>query len=285
MPELPEVETIKNDLRATVLGRRIVGVYVIDPRLVVYPSLREFEAGLQGQEIVGVDRRAKYLLIRLSSGKILVVQLMVTGQLLLVSPEEPRKKSTRLLFDLDDGRQLRLNDASHLARMNLVDESELNQRLPLAELGPEAISDEFTLDYFRSKLQGTRRQIKALLLDQRVVSGIGNIYADESLFAARIHPLRPASSLSPDEIERLYHSIRSILKAAIALRGTTTRSYRDVLGRKGGYQALLKVVARAGRPCIGCPGIVEKILAAGRETYYCPSCQKLGEGGNRERAA
>lgn len=284
MPELPEVETIKNDLRSTVLGHRIVRARVLDPRVVKHPSVPEFEAGLAGQRIEAVDRRAKYLLLRLSSGKILVVQLIITGQLVLMGPEAPMRKSTRLLLDLDDGRQLRLQDSSHLARVALVEERELNTRLHLNELGPEAISDEFTLDFFRRALGRTRRQIKALLLDQRVVSGIGNIYADESLFAARIHPLRPANSLSPEEVERLYHAIRSIMREAIALRGTTTRSYRDVSGRKGGYQEKLKVVARAGKPCIGCPGRVEKIWAASRETYICPSCQRL-QGLAAERVA
>ncbi len=277
MPELPEVETIKNDLRSLVVGRTILAARVLDPRLVKYPSAAEMEAELAGQRIAGVDRRAKYLLLRLSSGKTLVVQLILTGQLLLVEPDNLVQKSTRLLLDLDDGHQLRLVDSRRFAMINLVDEQELNTRLPLGELGPEAISDQFTLEFFRRVLQGTRRQIKALLLDQRVVSGLGNIYSDESLFAARIHPLRPASSLSPQEVERLYRAIRTILPEAIRLRGTTTRAYRDVLGRKGGYQEKLKVVARAGKPCVGCPGLVEKIWAAGRESYLCPSCQRLEE--------
>ncbi len=284
MPELPEVETIKRDLRASVVGRRIVGVRVLDPGLVRYPSVERFEEELAGQQIVTVDRRAKYLLLRLSFGKTLVVQLMLTGQLLLVDPEAPPRKSLRLILELDDGHQLRLVDSSHLARVNLVDEEEMRSRLPLEELGPEAISDEFTLEAFRRMLRGTRRQIKALLLDQRAVSGIGNIYADESLFAARIHPLRPANSLSLDEVERLHRAIRSILTEAIALRGTTTRSYRDVAGRKGGYQERLKVVARAGMPCPGCGGTVEKIWAAGRETYLCPSCQRLEKAPERKAA-
>ena len=275
MPELPEVETIKNDLRATVLGRRIERARVLDPRLVKYPSVEGLESGLQGQRIVAVDRRAKYLLLRLSSGRILVAHLIITGQLLLVDPAVPLRKSVRLVLELDDGRQLRLADSSRLARVNLVEEQELSTRLHLDELGPEPISDQFTLEAFRRILAGTRRQIKALLLDQRAVSGLGNIYTDESLFAARIHPLRPASSLSPEEVERLYRAIRSILREAIAMRGTTIRSYRDLAGRKGGYQEKLKVVARAGKPCIGCPGTVEKMWAVGRETYYCPSCQRL----------
>ncbi len=283
MPELPEVETIKNDLRSLVLGRRIEGAKVLDPSLVRYPSAPELETGLAGERIVAVDRRAKYLLLRLSSGRILVVHLILTGQLLLVEPEAPMQKSARLILELDDGHQLRLVDSRRLARVNLVEEQELNVRVPLGELGPEVTSDQFTLEFFRRVLRGTRRQIKALLLDQRVVSGLGNIYTDESLFAARIHPLRPANSLSPQEVERLHHAIRTILPEAIRLRGTTTRSYRDVLGRKGGYQEKLKVVARAGQPCVGCPGTVEKVWAAGRETYLCPSCQRLVEA--EEKAA
>lgn len=283
MPELPEVETIKNDLRSVLPGRRIERARVLDPRLVKYPSVAEFEEGLAGQRIVSVDRQAKYLLVRLSGGRVLVVQLILTGQLLLVGPEAPVRKSLRMILDLDDGNQLRLVDSSHLARVNLLEEQELTTRLPLGELGPEAISDQFTLEYFRRVLRGTRRQIKALLLDQRVLAGLGNIYTDESLFAARIHPLRPANSLSPQEVERLYRAIRSILPEAIRLRGTTTRSYRDVQGRKGGYQEKLQVVARTGKPCPGCGGTVQKIWAAGRETYLCPSCQRLEE--TEEKAA
>ncbi len=277
MPELPEVETIKNDLRSVLPGRRIERAKVLDPRLVKYPSVAEFEEGLVGQRIVSVDRQAKYLLVRLSGGRVLVVQLILTGQLLLVGPEAPVRKSLRMILDLDDGNQLRLVDSSHLARVNLLEEQELTTRLPLGELGPEAISDQFTQEYFRRVLRGTRRQIKALLLDQRVLAGLGNIYTDECLFAARIHPLRPANSLSPQEVERLYRAIRSILPEAIRLRGTTTRSYRDVQGRKGGYQEKLQVVARTGKPCTGCGGTVQKIWAAGRETYLCPSCQRLEE--------
>jgi formamidopyrimidine-DNA glycosylase len=229
---------------------------------------------------VAVDRQAKYLLLRLSSGRSLVVQLILTGQLLLLLPEAPYRKTTRLVLDLDDGRQLRLADSSQLARVNLVPEEELNRRLPLAELGPEAISPDLTLEVFARLIGPRKRQIKALLLDQRVISGLGNIYVDESLFAARLHPLRLASSLSPAEMEALYRAVRRILPEAIALRGTTTRSYRDVLGRKGGYQAKLKVVLRDGQPCDGCEGVVARAWMAGRETFYCPSCQRL-EGAAR----
>lgn len=276
MPELPEVETIKNDLRALVLGRTIVDANVIHAPLVKHPSIQEFEAGLRGQTMEAVDRKAKYLLIRLSSGNTLAIQLIITGQLLLVKPSAPLRKTTRLILDLDDGQQLRLADSSRLARAYLLDPSELNARLPLAELGPEAVAVTLTFDLFRKLVGARRRQIKAVLLDQRIVSGLGNIYTDETLFEARIHPLRLASSLSEAELRRLYGAIRRILPEAIALRGTTTRSYLDVLGRKGGYQEKLKVVGRAGKPCVeGCGGTVVREWIAGRDTYYCPSCQKL----------
>jgi formamidopyrimidine-DNA glycosylase len=284
MPELPEVETIKNDLRSTVQGRTIVTVRVLDPGLVRYPSLGAFQAGLEGQTIRSVDRRAKYLLLHLSSGRILVIQLILTGQLLLVRPERPLAKSTRMVLELDGDEQLRLVDSIHFARVNLVDAEELDRLLPLQELGPEANSPELSLERFAELISSRNRKIKPLLLDQRVVSGLGNIYTDESLFAAHIHPLRRASTLTPSEIAKLYHAMRAILLEAVALRGTTTRSYRDVGGEKGGFQQRLKVVARAGKPCFGCPGVVEKTIVGGRETYLCPSCQRL-EGPASQRAA
>jgi formamidopyrimidine-DNA glycosylase len=278
MPELPEVETITNDLRDLVVGRTIESAEVRDPRLVRYPPVPELEEGLRGQTVRAVDRQAKYILMRLSSGKTFVVQLMLTGQLLLRPPAAPLLKSTRLIIDLDGGEQLRLVDSSHLARVNLLDDAELHIRLPLGELGPEVISDEFTLDIFAGMLK-RRRQIKALLLDQRILAGLGNIYVDESLFESRIHPLRAASSLTLEEVERLYRAIRRIVLEAIALRGTTTRSYRDVRGQKGGYQDRLKVVLKTGQPCPGgCGGVVERQWMAGRETFLCPSCQPLTRG-------
>jgi formamidopyrimidine-DNA glycosylase len=283
VPELPEVETIKNDLRALVVGRTIQGAHVLHAPLVSFPSVDKFEDGLTGNVIAAVDRKAKYLLIRLSSGKTLAVQLIITGQLLLVPSNKPLARTTRLILDLDAGQQLRLVDSSRLARAYLLDDSQLSARLPLAELGPEAIADDLTFDLFRRLIGTRRRQIKALLLDQRVISGLGNIYSDEALFEARIHPLRLGSELSEQELERLYRAIRRILPEAIALRGTTTRSYLDVLGRKGGYQEKLKVVRRAGQPCPeGCGGTVVMGWIAGRDTFYCPSCQRLEP---RERKA
>jgi formamidopyrimidine-DNA glycosylase len=273
MPELPEVETITRQLRVLVVGRTIVTVEVLDHWTVKYPSPPEFVAGIEGQKIEAVDRRAKRILIRLTSGQFLTVQLMTTGQFLLTSPDAAQCRSTRLILNLDENRQLRLVDSSRYARVNLLHQDELGSRLKLDDLGPEAISDQLTLAQFRQMLGRRRRPIKALLLDQAFISGIGNIYADESLFAARIHPIRAAGSLREDEVSRLYTAIRSIMREAIAMRGTTTRSYLDVLGRKGEYQKRLRVVHRTGERCTGCPGLVEQIEVAGRETFLCPSCQ------------
>lgn len=274
MPELPEVETIKNDLVRLVVGRRIERVEVLDRLIVRYPDIPTFVRRIQGGEILSVTRRAKYLLLALSSGYILSVQLMVTGQLLLVEPTQPRRKGLRVIFDLDDGLQLRLVDSSFLARVGAVTEGELVSEFHLDALGPEAIAPDLTLEQFRERLRGRRGMIKPLLLDQRLVAGLGNIYADEVLFDTRISPRRPVQDLSDEEIARLYESMRRILNASIARRGTTTRSYRDVLGRKGDYQSSLKVHARAGEPCLSCEGTVQYEMIGGRGAYFCPACQK-----------
>jgi formamidopyrimidine-DNA glycosylase len=274
MPELPEVEIIKNDLCDLVIGRRIVDVDVPDAEIGQHLDLSRFIPGLVGKEIIGVNRQAKSLLIGLSSGDTLLVRLMVTGQLLLVDSTEPPRKSTRMRLKLDRQQELRLNDTSRLARVFLMSKEELAKELEQRGYGPEPISPEFTLERFKEILKGRRTMIKPLLLDQSFVSGIGNIYVDEILFAARINPTRKASDLSDKEIERLHEVMRQILRNGIRLRGTTVKSYRDVLGRKGNYQTQLKVFRKAGDPCVGCDGQVVKTFVGQRETFYCPSCQK-----------
>lgn len=277
MPELPEVETIKNELRGLVIGRRVERVDVRDPRVVRYSVSGSLERDLTGESIQEVHRRAKYLLLWLSSGRYLVIHLIITGQLLLVRADTPLRPSTRLVLHLDDGRQLRLVDSSHLARVYLVQPSELDTRLHFNRLGPEPLSDEFSVEELAERLRGRGASIKSLLLDQHVLAGLGNIYSDEVLFRARIHPAEPAKNLSLDQVRRLYRAIRETLREAIAYRGTTTRTYRDVLGRKGSYQQRLLVFERAGQPCHGCSGSVQRITVAGRQTYVCPSCQILSE--------
>ncbi len=275
MPELPEVETIKNDLRALALGRQITAVDLRDPLLVRRPSPAEFAGRLQGQAIVAAQRRAKYLLIELSAGDCLAVQLMITGQLLLTQPDEPVKNDTRLILDLDDGSQLRLWDQNGYAKVQLLGRGEVAAALGLAEYGPDPTLPDFSLADFAARLRGRRGRIKPLLLDQHFLAGLGNIYADEALFLAGIHPARQADGLSAEEVARLYEAIRHVLLTAIAKRGTTIATYRDLRGHKGQYQDELRVFRRTGKPCPRCgtPIVLSKL--GGRDTHFCPRCQPL----------
>lgn len=272
MPELPEVETIKEDLRELVVGTGIEEVGLPDPALVEQPSAEEFVRRLEGARIVGARRRAKHLVIALDSGDALVLQLKIGGQLLLVPPVEEPATALMLVLRLDGDRGLFLRDETGFTRARLMDAGELEERF--AELGPEPLGDGFPQGYLREKLGGRRARIKGLLLDQKVVSGIGNIYVDEALFDARIHPTRKANTLTEDEWARLQDAVKENLLAGIEHRGTTFSLYRDVRGRKGHHQDHLKVFVRAGRPCPGgCGGKVVKEKVGGRATYLCPACQ------------
>ncbi|MHB1417657.1 MAG: DNA-formamidopyrimidine glycosylase [Chloroflexota bacterium] len=273
MPELPEVETIKNDLRELVLGRTVTAVDLRDPTLVRHPEPTRFTTRLEGQRLLDAQRKGKYLLLRLSSDDFLAIQLMITGQFLLKRPEDAVAANTRLILSLDDGRQLRLVDQNGYAKVSLVTEAETASVLGLDKLGPDPTSPDFTLATFRDLLQGRRGRIKSLLLDQHVLAGPGNIYVDEALFRARLHPARAANSLDDAEVARLYDALRHVLLTGIAKRGTTIATYRDVLGRPGHYQEELQVFRRTGKPCPGCGGKVVATKLGGRDTYYCPTCQ------------
>ena len=273
MPELPEVETIKEDLREMVVGSAIEAAAVRDPALVEQPSTEEFAARIEGVRISGARRRAKHLIVEMDSGDALVLQLKIGGQLLLIPPvEEPPDKSSMLVLELDGGRRLFLRDETEFTRARLLDAEELEARL--SGLGPEPLGEEFGPEYLREEIGGRRAQIKSLLLDQKVVAGLGNIYVDESLFDARVHPRRKANSLSDEEWRRLHAAIKENLAAGIEHRGTTFSLYRDVLARKGHHQDHLRVFVREGRPCpAGCGGKVVKDRVGGRATYLCPACQ------------
>lgn len=272
MPELPEVETIKKDLRELVAGARVEGVEVIEASLVEQPSVEEFARRLEGTRISGARRRAKHLIVDLDSGDALVLQLKIGGQLLLVPPVEEPTKALMLVLDLDGGRRLFLRDETGFTRARLVDADGLEERF--ADLGPEPLGDGFAEGYLRDNLGARRARIKGLLLDQKIVSGIGNIYVDEALFDARVHPTRKANTLTGAEWARLQDAVKENLTAGIKHRGTTFSLYRDVLGRKGDHQNHLKVFVQAGKPCPGdCGGKVVKVKVGGRATFLCPACQ------------
>jgi formamidopyrimidine-DNA glycosylase len=272
MPELPEVETIKEDLRGLVVGTTIERAEVLAPPLVEQPALEEFLSRLEGVGVSEARRRAKHLIVELDSGDSLVFQLKIGGQLLLVPPVEEPQTALMLVLYLGGERRLFLRDETGFTRARLLGAAELEERL--SSLGPEPLEDGFDAGYLARKVGSRRAQIKPLLLDQKVVSGIGNIYVDEILYDARIHPRRKANTLSGEEWEALYGAIRENLAAGVEHRGTTVRLYRDVLDRPGEHQNYLRVFEKHGRPCPGCEGEVVREKVGGRPSHFCPACQR-----------
>ena len=270
MPELPEVETIVRGLREPLVGRQFTGVRVGWENLVARPAVEEFKRGLVDQKILGLKRRGKYLVFALSGGGSLIIHLRMTGRLLIKNPDDELDKHDHLIFELDDGRELRFNNVRKLGRVYLVDdEDEI-----VGRLGPEPLDDDFTSADFAALFSTRRGMIKPLLLNQQFIAGIGNIYADEALFAARIHPERRADTLTAEEIECLYHAIRQVLTQGIQNRGTTLSDYLDAEGREGRNQEHLLVFRRTGQPCPRCGMPIERTVVGGRGTYFCPKCQK-----------
>ena len=272
MPELPEVETIKEDFRELVAGSRIERAEVLDERLVEEPSPQEFADGLSGRTIEGARRRAKHLIVELDDGLRAVFQLKIGGQFMLVPPVEEPEKNLMLLLHLDGGRRLFLRDETEFSRARLLSEAALGKRL--LDIGPEPLEGGFSVEYLKEAAGSRKAQIKPLLLDQSIVAGIGNIYVDEILYDARLHPRRKANTLSGEEWRSLHRAIRENLSGGIEHRGTTVRLYRDVLDRPGSHQDHLRVFERHGYSCPECAGEVIREKVGGRPTHYCPSCQK-----------
>lgn len=275
MPELPEVETIARDLRENLVGRRIERVEVILPKVVAAPPPETFARVLAGRRITGLDRRGKHLLLALDNDRILVMHLRMTGQLVystLVPESWPRH--THLVFYLDRG-VLRFNDLRQFGRVHLVPAGELDRVPGLRKLGMEPLDPEFTEQAFLDGLRRSRRQIKPLLLDQTFIAGLGNIYTDEALHRAGIHPARKAADLQAHEARKLYRAVREVLAAGVSFRGTSVQHYVDGAGRPGRFQNILRVYGRQGAPCPVCGTPVERMRCGGRGTHYCPRCQPL----------
>jgi formamidopyrimidine-DNA glycosylase len=270
MPELPEVETVARGLHPELSGRSIIAAAADWPRTIVYPPIDEFLARVAGRSIQSVGRRGKYVIIRLDQGHLLI-HLKMSGRLQVTPSDDPLDKHTHTIFDLDDGRQLRFHDVRKFGRVYLVDTPET----VTSKLGPEPLADELTLDAFRELLAPRSGRLKSLLLNQAFLAGLGNIYADEALFVARLHPLRKADTLTLDEEEALYGAIRLVLARAIAGRGTTLddQGYRDASGQAGSFQEQIAVYGRTGAPCATCRNPIERIVVGGRSTHFCPRCQ------------
>jgi formamidopyrimidine-DNA glycosylase len=280
MPELPEIETIKNDLAPKVMGTIITKVtFPPDPKIRIlrrFPSQRQFIQELEGSKIHFLTRRAKYLIFELVPTKTLVIHLGMSGQLLLKKSGTPYEPYVRVVFHFNKGTELRFIDPRKFGEIFLKLPSLQSHPLTLDRLGPEPLEKDFSITCLTRILQKSRRAIKTLLLDQKSIAGIGNIYSDEILFNAKIHPTRLANTLDEDGIKLLHRSIRKILKDAIDNRGTTAadKRYRDGLGKVGKFQKKLKVYQRRGTPCFSCGTIIKSMRVGGRSASFCPHCQK-----------
>ena len=267
MPELPEVETIRNELEPYVVGRTVVGLSFPWEGIVRQLSLEEFRNRLIGQKITGLGRRGKYLIFSLSSGQALIIHLKMTGSLWLKEPE----KFVRAIIHLDDGTNIYFRDPRKFGIMWLVDDAESVG----SKLGPEALGKDFTAKVLAEKLKKRTAPIKALLCDQGLVAGIGNMYADEALFMAKIHPMRAGASLTEEEVKRLHKAIRRVLRVGIQEKGASTDTYFRPSGQPGSAHWQFRVAHRRGENCPVCGTPLERIAVRNRGSYFCPKCQKL----------
>lgn len=276
MPEMPEVETVRRSLEPHLTDKQITQVEILLPRQIKWPEQPEaFESRILQQRIVGLARVGKYLLLQLGNEVSLVFHLRMTGQLVYVAAEaDDNTHHNRLVLHLDDGARLIFSDTRTFGTMYAMKPEELQLIKGMAEMGPEPLSEQFTAEYLRQAVAGKKTRIKSFLLDQNKIGGLGNIYVDEAMFLAGIHPMRLAGSLSYEEIEKLHGAVNKVIADGIADGGTTFRDYRDGNGEKGSHQEHLYVYARDGQPCRLCGTVIEKSKVGGRGTRYCPRCQK-----------
>lgn len=278
MPELPEVETVRARLEPALVGRRFERVEIRDPRLTRPLDPYVVAAELEGERIAALERRGKYLVVRFESGRSLLIHLRMTGSLRHAPrgtlADDPYR---RAVVRLDDGSDVAYRDVRRFGTWLLVQPEEAEAYLS-ARLGAEPFGAAFTARRLSERLAGRRAPIKALLLDQRILAGLGNIYVDEALWRARVHPLRRAGELGMDELRRVHRGVRRALEAGIARQGATLRDYATPDGAAGSMQHEFKVYRREGEPCLRCGTPIEKIRAAGRGTWYCPACQRLSPG-------
>lgn len=273
MPELPEVENVRRTLEKLVKGKTIEEVIVTYPKLVKEPDDAElFKEMLRGETIEEVGRRGKFLLIYVTR-YVIVSHLRMEGKYMLHEADDPVDKHTHVRFRFTDGTELRYKDVRKFGTMHLFEKGTELTIMPLADLGPEPFSDELTPGYLRERMQKTARKVKVVLLDQRIVVGLGNIYVDEVLFRSRIHPEREASSLTNEEFETLYKEIIATLTEAVERGGSTIRTYMNSQGQIGSFQERFYVYGKKGEPCVTCGTALEKTVVGGRGTHYCPVCQ------------
>ena len=271
MPELPEVETIRTGLEPHLVGRTFDRVEISDARLTRPHDPREVAAELEGEQVAALERRGKYLVVRFETGRVLLIHLRMTGslQLLRDADDDPHR---RAVVRLDNGSDVTYRDVRRFGTWLLLEPGELAPYLA-TRVGEEPLGKALTTRSLADRLARRRAPLKAVVLDQRVFAGVGNIYADEALWWARLHPLRPACEVTEAELTALVRGIRRALRLGIARQGATLRDYRNADGAAGGMQAEFRVYGRVGEPCFRCGHPIEKTRAGGRGTWFCPSCQ------------
>lgn len=291
MPELPEVETIKNDLSKKIIGAKIISVFPLWKEIVKDIPFEHFAKQVEGKKIITVERRAKNLIIKLSGGLNLLIHLKMTGHFLIaedsaeVSQEgrwlkaknqnlltDKQNQYIKIIFYLDNGKMLAMSDLRKFAYIKLVDDKELTAFLD--KYGPEPFDKEFNAESLNKILAKKKTAIKKVLMDQSQIAGVGNIYADEILWASRVHPLSPANKLSKKDVEAIYENTKKILSESLKRRGTSTSDFRDTEGKKGTFGEFRNVYRRTDLPCPVCGGPIRRISLGGRGTHFCPVCQK-----------
>ncbi len=270
MPELPEIETIVRGLRRSIVGKRIERAEIRLPKMAVAPPQVSFERAVAGEEIAGIGRRGKYAVIELGSGRALITSLRMTGRLVVGSLGQPEERATHVVLRFADGTRLSFADLRTFGRMRLVEPQEAWDR----DLGIEPLSSGFTHEAFIGMLSGRPTPVKALLLDQRRIAGIGNIYACEALWEARVRPSRPARTLTKAAMRRLHEAIVTVLSRAITLRGSSVDDYVDADGSRGEFQNVLSVYGKLGQPCKRCGSPIVRTVLAQRGTWWCRTCQR-----------
>jgi formamidopyrimidine-DNA glycosylase len=274
MPELPEVETVRRTLHQLIVEKTIDYVSVFMPKMIKHPEdAEQFSFLLKGSTVTGVGRRGKFLKIYFEE-YVLVSHLRMEGRYGLFVKDEPVEKHTHIIFHFTDGTELRYKDTRQFGTMHLFHRGQEETVNPLKKLGFEPLSPEFTFEAFKQKIKGKTTKIKPLLLNQECIVGLGNIYVDESLYEAQIHPEKPAKSLNKQDLERLYRAIVSTLQHAVDAGGSSIKSYVNGQGEMGMFQFALKVYGKKGEPCEACGRLIERTVVGGRGTHFCMFCQR-----------
>jgi formamidopyrimidine-DNA glycosylase len=274
VPELPEVETVRSMLEPMLVGRRLDEVEIPDERVTRPFDPASVAAELEGEVVAAVGRRGKYLVVRFESGRALLVHLRMTGSFRRLENDADETAHVRAVLTLDDGTRVGYRDVRRFGTWLVVEPHQLDEYLG-TRLGAEPLGRGFGPAALAARLANRRAPVKAAILDQRTVAGLGNIYADEALWRARIHPLRPAGELDRDEVRRLHAAVRRALEIGIARQGASLRDYAQPDGRRGSMQLEFRVYGRGGEPCPRCGTPIEKTRVGGRGTWYCPNCQRL----------